>query len=245
MALTESLDPVEARILGVLVEKEFTTPEGYPLSLNALVNGCNQKSNRDPTVSYTEQTVNEALLRLRMHRIVREMHTAGARVVKFAHSARDVLEVDDKELAVLAELLLRGGQTHGELRGRVKRMTPVESLAELAVILSKLQSRGMTCSLPPVAGSRAGRVGHLLGDHRSAAGTPAATAPPRDEPADVESGPIATIHVAAPSPAIAAGAPTAHAPAQDAGHSALESRVAALEAQVERLTGRLDALDAD
>ena len=163
MALTEPLDAVEERVLGVLVEKGFTTPEGYPLSLNALVSGCNQKSNRHPSASYTEQTVHEALLRLRMHRIVREVHTAGARVPKFAHAARDVLEVDDQELAILAELLLRGDQTHGELRGRVKRMSPVDSLAALAVLLSKLEDRAMVRSLPPLPGSRAGRVGHLLG----------------------------------------------------------------------------------
>ena len=238
MALTEPLDDVETRILGVLVEKEATTPENYPLSLNGLVSGCNQKSNRDPVVFFTEQTVQEALLRLRMHRIVREMHTAGARVVKFAHSAKDVLEVDAQELAILAELMLRGPQTHGELRGRIKRMAPVDSLAELAVILSKMDSRGLVCPLAPAAGSRAGRVGHLLGKDSGEAPIRPATLPSQLETSNVESeapGPTTTIQVTAP----------ASIPATSADHEAtdaLESRVTALEAEVARLSSRLDDL---
>ena len=232
MALTEPLDAVEERVLGVLVEKEFTTPEGYPLSLNALVSGCNQKSNRHPSASYTEQTVHEALLRLRMHRIVREVHTAGARVPKFAHAARDILEVDDQELAILAELLLRGDQTHGELRGRVKRMSPVDSLPALAMLLSKLEDRSMVRSLPPLPGSRAGRVGHLLGiksDGQAASQTPTSL-PSSPSPAE---SPTASFEVTS----------SASDEADRSENSGLTNRLNSLEADVARLTQRLEALE--
>ncbi|MDG2148711.1 MAG: DUF480 domain-containing protein [Planctomycetota bacterium] len=232
MALTEPLDAVEERVLGVLVEKGFTTPEGYPLSLNALVSGCNQKSNRHPSASYTEQTVHEALLRLRMHRIVREVHTAGARVPKFAHAARDVLEVDDQELAILAELLLRGDQTHGELRGRVKRMSPVDSLAALAVLLSKLEDRAMVRSLPPLPGSRAGRVGHLLGIKGDGEVAPQAPAPLPDSPPSAKS-PMASFEVTSSS----------NDETDRSKNNDLANRLDSLEANVTRLTQRLEALE--
>lgn len=231
MSLTEPLDAVEERVLGVLVEKEFTTPEGYPLSLNALISGCNQKSNRHPMASYTEQTVHEALLRLRMHRIVREMRTAGARVEKFAHSAREVLEVDDQELAVLAELLLRGDQTHGELRGRVKRMSPIDSLAALAMLLSKLEERAMVRSLPPLPGSRAGRVGHLLGIKADGEAAPRAPAALPDSPS-ADNSPTASFEVT-PTPDVETRR----------SKNDLTDRLDSLEANVTRLTQRLEALE--
>ncbi len=234
MSLSEPLDPIEARIIGVLIEKAFTTPEGYPLSINALVNGCNQKSNRFPVEFYTEQTVNEALLRLRLHRIVNEMHTAGARVVKYAHTAKEVLEVDDQELGILAELMLRGPQTHGELRGRIKRMAPVASLPELGVILGRLQARGLVEAVAPVAGSRAGRVGHCLGSGGGAGGGGAGLEPAGvgvEEPVarEVREAPVASVTVSA-------------APANPV-IDELEERVRELEAEVASLKQRLDALE--
>jgi len=263
MTLMEPLDDVEARIVGVLVEKELTTPDGYPLSLNALVNGCNQKSNRDPLTSYTEQTLSEALLRLRLHRLVREVHTAGARVVKYEHHAREVLEVDQAQLAVLTELLLRGPQTPGELRGRVQRMAPMESLEQLGQVISALEARGLLRHLPPLPGSRAARVGHRLGKDRNApspgvgASTaearpapPAPHSPPAPRsPSDPHSPPAPSAAPMAPPsasapPAAAPNAglrPSAHVAAP--AHAALEVRVAALEAQLRALAQRVSSLE--
>lgn len=176
MALREPLDPVESRIFGTLVEKSLTTPESYPLSINSLVNGCNQKSNRHPVSDLTETTINEALLRLRLHHLAREVHSAGARVVKYDHDGGAVLDVDKPSLAVLAELLLRGPQQPGELRGRASRMAEIKSLDELERLLADLAGRGMVLRLPPEPGSRAARWCQRLspGLHGESKGAPAA-----------------------------------------------------------------------
>src|SRR6478672_11689883 len=108
-----TLDPVEARVLGCLIEKENTTPEYYPLTLNALVNACNQKSNRDPLVNYSEEDVEDALLRLREKRL--STVQTGSRASKYGHRAVETLNLGRREVALMCELLLRGPQTLGEL----------------------------------------------------------------------------------------------------------------------------------
>jgi uncharacterized protein YceH (UPF0502 family) len=242
MALTEKLDAVETRILGVLVEKQLTTPESYPLSLNALLNGCNQKSNRDPVVTFTEQTVSEALLRLRLHRAVREVHSAGARVEKYEHLAGEVLELETPALAVITELMLRGPQTAGQLRGRVQRMSPINSLPELEALIKPLEGRGMIGRFAPAAGSRAGRVGHLLGDpaERPTATVPATHASGLAEPET----PQESAHTPTRAPVSTPGAPTpgpaSVAVAGTAAIADLSARVAALETDVARLRTQLD-----
>src|SRR5688572_18254951 len=123
------LTPDESRVLGVLVEKAFTTPEQYPLSLNAVVSGANQRNNRDPVLAMTDDEAFEALEGLRGKGLVVRIEAgAGSRVHRFRHNATEALRVRAGELAVLGELLLRGPQTQGELRGRASRMTPMESL---------------------------------------------------------------------------------------------------------------------
>src|SRR4051812_3562708 len=116
------LNPNEARVLGVLIEKATTTPEQYPLSLNALTNGANQKNNRDPVLALSEDEVFEAVEGLRAKQLVIRVDQVGSRVPKFKHAAGDVLRCSGAQLAVMAELLLRGPQTQGELRGRASRM---------------------------------------------------------------------------------------------------------------------------
>src|SRR3954463_16172569 len=112
------LTPDESRVLGVLIEKDKTTPEQYPLSLNAIVNGANQKNNRDPATSMTDNQAFEALESLRGKGLVVRMEGPGMRVNKYRHNTQDVLRVPASQMAILAELLLRGPQTLGELRGR-------------------------------------------------------------------------------------------------------------------------------
>src|SRR3982750_396218 len=120
--MAEVLNEIEIRVLGSLVEKQLTTPEYYPLTLNALNAACNQKSNRDPVVSYDENTLNEALESLREKNLVYVFYGSNSRVVKYKHMFPNVFELDPAEVAVMAVLMLRGPQTVGEIRGRTDRL---------------------------------------------------------------------------------------------------------------------------
>lgn len=133
------LSPNQRRVLGVLVEKAKTTPDAYPLSLNALVTGCNQKSNRDPLMELDEADLEETLASLGKDRLV--LQVTGTRVDRWRHNLYESWKVDKVELAVLAELLLRGPQTEGELRGRASRMEPIADLAALRAVLQKMAQR--------------------------------------------------------------------------------------------------------
>jgi uncharacterized protein len=144
----QPLEAIERRILGVLIEKAKTTPENYPLSLNALRAGCNQKSNRSPLMQLEEPQIEEALERLRQVKAVSEVQ-GGARVDRYRHLAYEWLGVEKVELAVMAELLLRGSQTVGELRGRAARMEPIKDLHELQPTLDTLEKKGLIQYLTP------------------------------------------------------------------------------------------------
>ncbi len=158
------LTPDEARVLGVLVEKAQTTPTQYPMTLNAVVNGCNQKNNRHPVSTLGEDQVLAALDGLRAKQMVREVMLSGSRVPKYRHTAREGLEVGTSELVVLAELMLRGPQTIGELRGRASRMHPLESMEIVSSVLDHLMSRTppLVKRLAPAPGSRAERYAQQL-----------------------------------------------------------------------------------
>ena len=170
-----NLDEVEACILGSLIEKEMTTPEQYPLSLNALTSACNQKSNRDPAMSLGEEDVIRGLDRLGSRGMAR-LTTTGGRVARYRHSLADMLGISPSCLAVLAELLLRGPQTPGELRIRAERMTPLPDLAAVETALAELQGYAprLVTVLPRQPGRREQRYAHLL------SGEPCL---PADEPA--------------------------------------------------------------
>jgi uncharacterized protein YceH (UPF0502 family) len=147
------ISAIERRVLGVLVEKAKTTPENYPLSLNALRAGCNQKSNRSPLMQLEEDQIDEALEQLRKIGAVAQIQ-GGARIDRYRHLAYDWLGVEKVELAVMAELLLRGTQMVGELRGRAARMEPIKDLAELQPTLDSLHAKGLVLYLtPPGRGS--------------------------------------------------------------------------------------------
>jgi len=154
----------ECRVLGVLVEKAQTTPQQYPLTLNALVSGCNQKNNREPVMELSDTQVQEALDSLRQNGLAREVMLSGSRVEKFRHVAREVIEIDTRELVILAELMLRGPQTNGELRGRASRMHPLESTEVVKNLLDGLINRPepLVKELPAAPGDRAPRFMQLL-----------------------------------------------------------------------------------
>ena len=155
----EVLDAAEVRVLGALLEKEATTPEYYPLSLNALVNACNQKSNRDPVVDYDEDTVSDALARLREKRFALTV-TGGSRVNKYQQRISETLNLGRRESAILCVLFLRGPQTLGEIKDRAERMFTFTDLAETELVLEKLSP--FVKKLPRLPGQKEARYSHLF-----------------------------------------------------------------------------------
>jgi uncharacterized protein YceH (UPF0502 family) len=212
------LSPDEARVLGVLVEKALTTPQQYPLSLNALTAGCNQKNNRAPVVEWDEDRVYDAVDSLRAKGLVREANLTGSRVAKFRHLARETLEVDTAQLVLLAELLLRGPQSIGDLRGNASRMHPLESIEATRAVLDTLMQRPepMVKEVPPPPGGRVRLFVQLLCPDLHPVGASAGTG--------------------------------SHAPGAEAASAmavpGLASRVEALEGEVSRLKSALRSLAA-
>jgi uncharacterized protein len=163
-------DPVEIRVLGCLIEKQHTTPEIYPLTLNALRLACNQSTNRDPVVDYDDETVREGLQRLIHRRWARLASSPGSRAVKYRHLLDEALGVSEPELALLCVLMLRGAQTPGELKGRTERLHRFESLAEVHETLGGLISRELVVRHPRRPGQKEDRFEHLLGGDGAEAG---------------------------------------------------------------------------
>lgn len=216
MPASIQLNSHEARVLGVLIEKELTTPDGYPLSLNALVLGANQKSNRDPVTDYSEAEIVVALTGLTAKHLAGRTMPAGSRVEKYHHSAREGLAIDASECAVLAELLMRGAQQPGELRTRAARMSPLDTQERLSQVLDSLAAKGLARNLGRQSGERAERWGQTLAPE-----APSAQAP-------------ATRSVPAPPPAVSAVSTRG---GMEERLAALEQRVAALERTLADLGG--------
>jgi uncharacterized protein len=162
MSLT--LTDIECRVLGCLIEKDITTPDYYPLSLNALVNACNQKNNRDPVMALDEASVRHALATLQEKRMAGPASGADSRVAKFEHRLQEVFNFDRREIAILCVLLLRGAQTPGELRGRTDRMYHFEGLDDVVSTLDRLAQREppLVCILPRQPGTKESRYMHLF-----------------------------------------------------------------------------------
>jgi uncharacterized protein len=158
------LTDVEVRALGALVEKDITTPDYYPLSLNALVNACNQKNNREPVMALDEEAVRAGLDSLQAQRLAGPASGADSRVTKYEHRLQEVFNFDRREIAVLCVLLLRGPQTPGELRGRAERMYRFEALEDVVATLDKLSQRepSLVVVLPRQPGTKESRYMHLL-----------------------------------------------------------------------------------
>jgi uncharacterized protein len=162
-------DAVEIRVLGCMIEKQRTTPDVYPLSLNALRQACNQSTNRDPVVEYDEETIRDALRRLEHRRWARLASGPGSRAVKFRHLLDEALTLTEPELAVLGVLMLRGAQTPGELKARTERLHPFASLADVHETLDGLIQRELVARLPRRPGQKEERFEQLLGgDHAGA-----------------------------------------------------------------------------
>lgn len=197
-----TLDPVQARVLGTLIEKEIVTPENYPLSLNALIAGCNQKSSRDPVMELREDEVRQALHTLGLQGLTSV--NRDARVPKFEHQARTVLNLRRDETAIVCLLLLRGPQTPGELRSRADRMYAFDDIPAVESTLNRLaseasaedtQSRGirpLVAALPRQPGSRELRYMHLLSGPVPESARPNRISPqaPAWQPEDAASEPI-------------------------------------------------------
>jgi uncharacterized protein len=200
------LNDVEARVLGALVEKEVTTPEYYPLSLHALINACNQKSNREPVMHVDEDAVRQALRELDKHELAGPADNFDSRVSKYEHRLQEAFNFDRRETAILCLLLLRGPQTPGELRGRAERMHHFDDPAEVQSTLQRLMHRepALVQVLPRQPGTKEARYAHLL------------------------SGDVAGLQ---PEPAAA----VARSAGEGRGHSRLENEVAALRQEVEEL----------
>lgn len=166
-----NLTEVEARVLGSLIEKDITTPDYYPLSLNALVNACNQKNNRDPVMTLDESAVREALSTLQEKRLAGPAGGADSRVTKYEHRLQEAFNFDRREIAIVCVLLLRGPQTPGELRGRTDRMYHFEALEDVVSTLDRLAHRepSLAAVLPRQPGTKESRYMHLFSGEAPAA----------------------------------------------------------------------------
>jgi uncharacterized protein YceH (UPF0502 family) len=227
------LDSQERRVLGVMVEKAKTTPDAYPMSINALVTGCNQKSNRDPILNLSELDVEEALVRCQKQGLV--LKITGGRVIRWRHNLYDAWHVNKVELAVLAELLLRGPQTEGELRTRASRMEPIDDLDALRAVLRPLVERNLALYLTPEE-RRGAVVTHGFHDPRELAPLRARHAA---EPVPVPAiGParIPEDRPAAPDPAL---------PGLQSGLAEAREEIAALRQQVGDLQAALTGVQED
>jgi uncharacterized protein YceH (UPF0502 family) len=237
------LTPAEIRVLGCLLEKQRTTPEAYPLSLNALRLACNQATNRDPVVDYDEATIRDALHRLSRRRWARLASGPGSRAPKYRHLLDEALGLPEDELAVLCVLMLRGPQTPGELKQRSERLHALPDLAGVHATLERLIERELAARLERRPGQKEERYAQLLGEEEQPG---AATAP----------GAVAA--AAAPPPAVFAApdppetAPDSRVDEPAAGVAAPDPRVddlaaglVALRAEVAELRAILDSLRAD
>ena len=185
------LSDVEVRILGCLMEKEATTPDNYPLSLNALTNACNQLSNREPVMSLGEDAVKWAVNSLRQQSLVRAIQPSDARVMKFQHLVTEKLDLDQPACAVLCVLMLRGPQTLGEIKTRTNRLAEFTSLGDVEAAVSGLIARELTVEMARRPGQKETRYAHLLSGPPSEAPAEvpidiAAAEPPRDRVAELE-----------------------------------------------------------
>jgi len=227
------LSPAEVRVLGCLLEKQRTTPDAYPLTLNALRSACNQSTNRDPVVTYDEATIRDAITRLNRRRWARLSSGAGSRTSKYRHLLDESLTRAPDELALLCVLMLRGAQTPGELKGRTDRLHPFTDLTAVHTTLETLIARDLVEQLQRRPGQKEERYAHRLSDddapEPSYAAPAVATTTAPGAPA-----PVMRPSPGRPMPAAPEAAPRTELPLAD--------RVARLEDEVAQLRAELGAL---
>ena len=227
------LSTAQQRVLGVLLEKAFTTPEYYPLTLKAVATGCNQKSNRSPVVSYDEDRVEDILQELKELGLVGELHPDSGRALRYRHYMRKRFAFSEPQLAILTELLLRGRQTLGELRGRASRMVAIDDLGTLRTELQGLIEQGYAQSSGSLE-RRGIEVDH--GFYRGGESKPMAALPDEDA---APARPAAPPRAVASAPAPAVAAPTVDNSAE---LDALRRDINALRTQNQELTSEVSAL---
>jgi len=223
------LTAAEIRVLGCLLEKQRTTPDTYPLTLNALRAACNQATNRDPVVAYDEATIRDAVTRLSRRRWARLASGAGSRASKYRHLLDESLTRAPDELAVLCVLMLRGAQTPGELKGRTERLAPFADLAAIHTTLDRLIERELVEQRPRRPGQKEERYAHRLSDD---------DAPEPGFSAGAGAAPAAQAQAVVRAP----GRPMPAAPEVEHVELPIADRVARLEAEVSQLRAELRAL---
>jgi uncharacterized protein YceH (UPF0502 family) len=217
--MERDLDPVEIRVLGCLIEKQRTTPDQYPLSLNALRSACNQSTNRFPVVSWDEDMLRHALGKLGRRRYTRLASGHTSRSAKYRHLLDEAIEADATEQAVLAVLFLRGDQTPGELKQRTERMAPM-SIEQVNDVLTSLIDKGMVSELARQPGQKEGRFRQRFSDDLD----------PSDVPEGVDAAPVAPMATVPP------------APRRDERMDKLEGEIASLREELVSLRGDFAAL---
>jgi uncharacterized protein YceH (UPF0502 family) len=233
----------EIRVLGCLLEKQRTTPEAYPLSLNALRLACNQSTNRDPVVDYDEATIRDALHRLSRRRWVRLASGQGSRAPKYRHLLDEALPLPREETALLCVLMLRRAQTPGELKQRTERLHPLPDLEAVHAGLARLIDRELAVRVERRPGQKEERYTHRLSEDADETDVAPAPRPPVAAPTAVEPGPpTAAPGVVEPAPAAAEVGVEERAANVAALRADLERDVAALRAEVDELRSALDAV---
>ena len=229
----QPLDDEERRVLGVLIEKSLTTPDAYPMTINAIVAGCNQKLNRSPQVNYDPDDVEQTLDRLRERDLVNVVITGGGRVERYRQLSRLMYGWNEEQIAIMAELLLRGRQSCGELRSRASRMKSIESLERLRSQLRELTEAGHARASGPLQ-QRGVEVDHALYD----GATPSMPQTPTDPPAV----PPVAKQISAPAAPIVAESASSGAAAESESIQRLEVEVAELRTLVQKLRDEVDSL---
>lgn len=230
----------QRRVFGVLIEKAKTTPDAYPMTLNGLIAGCNQKSNREPQMNLSSDDVEQILEELRALGAVTEVQGSG-RVAKYRHHAYEWLGVEKTELAIMTELMLRGEQTLGELRGRAARMEPIADLAALKPVVDSLLSKGLMLELTPAG--RGQIVSHGLYKERELNEVKVRYADHVPSPGSDDDSPPRLVGTAGPAAAAASGGRLVRPGVTADQFAELEVEVAELRAEVARLSDRVKELE--
>ncbi len=242
--LVRQLTRLQRRVLGTLMEKGFTTPDQYPMTIKGAMTGCNQKSNRDPVTEYSEAEVADALEQLRQLGLVAEVFTDGGRAARYRHYARHKFDFNEAQFAVICELLLRGRQQPGELRTRASRMVRIDSQEQLKADLQSLQEKGFVQSNGPLErrGVEVDHTFYLLKENMTMA---AANLPADDEPTAAVASTAAAVFRPVASSSPAASVEPGLLRALQSQLTELNSQMSALQCVMDSMQQRLERIERD